>query len=124
MNNATAALARQISALVADFLNQQLGEHAAAVETFLSGNLVTVRASDCFAPGERALARNETDWRLFHQFKSQQFESVKWLLKERLEEITGCEVRDLVSALGPDGMRFAVVTLNKSIEIEREKCHE
>lgn len=116
MNNSKTILQQKISALVADFLKQQLGEHAGSVETFLSGNLVTVYARDCFSPGEQALASNESDWRLFHQFKSQQFDSVKFLLKERLEEITGCEVCDIVSAIGPNGMRFEAITLDKNID--------
>jgi hypothetical protein len=41
-----------------------------------------------------------------------QFERVKPQLKERLEQITDCEVLNLVSVVGQDGMRFEALSKN------------
>jgi hypothetical protein len=84
------------------------------VDVFLSGNTITVRATNCFSPGERDLVQNEQDWHLLREFKNQQFERVKLQLKEQLEQITDCEVLNIVSVVGQDGMRFEVVTLSKN----------
>jgi uncharacterized protein YbcI len=116
MEKSKAVLEQEISHLMADFLDQQLGEHASSVDTFLSGNTVTVRATNCLSPGERNLVQNEQDWHLLQEFKNRQFERVKLQLKERLEQITDCEVLNLVSVVGQDGMRFEVVTLSKNFE--------
>lgn len=102
--------------IMADFLDRQMGEHAGAVETFLAGDTITVRATNCLSPGERNLVQNEQDWHLLREFKSQQFEHVKLQLKEQLEQITDCEVLNIVSVVGQDGMRFEVVTLSKNFE--------
>jgi uncharacterized protein YbcI len=116
MKKSKAVLEKEISHLMADFLDRQLGEHAGAVDTFLSGNTVTVRATNCLSPGERSLVQNEQDWHLLQELKNQQFERVKLQLKEQLEQITDCEVLNIVSIVGQDGMRFEVVTLSKNFE--------
>ncbi len=116
MKKSKAVLEKEISHLMVDFLDQQLGEHAGSVDTFLSGNTVTVRATNCLSPGERNLVQDERDWHLLQEFNNRQFERVKLQLKERLEQITDCEVLNIVSIVGQDGMRFEVVTLNKSFE--------
>jgi len=109
-------LEKEISRCVAAFLDQQLGEHAIAVETFLAGNTLTVRAANCFSPAEKLLTKNEHDWQLFQNFKHRQFEHVKMQLQERLEQITACKVINIVSVIDQDGMRFEVVTLSKYFE--------
>jgi uncharacterized protein YbcI len=116
MKKSKSALEKEISHLMADFLDRQLGEHASAVDAFLSGNTITVRATNCLSPGERSLVQNEQDWHLLQEFKNRQFERVKLQLKEQLEKITNCEVLSLVSVVGQDGMRFEVVTLSRNFE--------
>lgn len=116
MKKSKAELEKEISHLMADFLDQQMGEHASSVDAFLSGNTVTVRATNCLSPGERNFVQNEKDWHLLKEFKNQQFEQVKLQLKERLEQITDCEVLNIVSVVGQDGMRFEVVTLSQNFE--------
>jgi uncharacterized protein YbcI len=116
MKKSKAVLEKEISHLMADFLDRQLGEHASAVDAFLSGNTITVRATNCLSPGERSLVQNEQDWHLLQEFKNRQFERVKLQLKEQLEKITNCEVLSLVSVVGQDGMRFEVVTLSRNFE--------
>jgi len=116
MKKSKAELEKEISRLVADFLDRQLGEHAVSVDTFLSGNSLTVRATNCFSPGEKTLVQNEYDWHLFQDFKNQQFEKVEPQLKTQLEKITDCEVLNIVSVVGQDGMRFEVVMLGKNFE--------
>ena len=41
-----------ISCAFENFLKEQLGEHATSVTTYLSGNMLTVSADNCLAPGE------------------------------------------------------------------------
>ena len=116
MKKSKAVLEKEICHLMADFLDQQMGEHASSVDAFLSGNTVTVRATNCLSPGERHLVQDEKDWHLLQEFKNQQFEQVKPQLKEQLEQIIDCEVLNIVSVVGQDGMRFEVVTLSQNFE--------
>jgi uncharacterized protein YbcI len=116
MTKSKAELEQEIGSFVADFLDEQLGEHAGAVEVFVSGNTVTVRATNCFSPGEQDFVREKSDWHLFQEFKSRQFELVKRQLKERLEQIIDCEVLNIMSVVAPEGMRFEIVTLSKNLE--------
>ena len=116
MKKTKAELENEISASVADFLNEQMGEHAHSVTAFLSGNTVTVRATHCLAPGEKMLVRDEESWRLFKELKNQQFEKVKSYLQERLEKITASKVLDMESVLGQNGVRFELFTLNRNLE--------
>jgi hypothetical protein len=60
--------------------------------------------------------QNEQDWHLLQEFKNLQFERVKLQLKEQLEQISDCEVLNIVSIVGQDGMRFEVVTLSRNFE--------
>lgn len=117
MKKTKAELENAISVSMADFLDEQLGEHARSVTAFLSGNTVTVRAIDCLAPAEMTLAHDETNWRLLLEFKTLQFEKVKPQLQARLEKIIGSEVLDLVSVLGQNGVRFELVTFSRHLEI-------
>lgn len=116
MKKTKAELEKAISASVADFLDKQMGEHARSVIAFLSGNTVTVRATHCLSPGEKLLVRDEESWRLFKEFKNQQFEKVKPQLQARLEEVTASKILDIVSVLGQNGVRFELVTLNRHFE--------
>ncbi len=116
MKKTKAELEKAISASVAEFLDKQMGEHARSVIAFLSGNTVTVRATHCLSPGEKMLVRDEESWRLFKEFKNQQFEKVKPQLQARLEEVTASKILDIVSVLGQNGVRFELVTLNRHFE--------
>lgn len=116
MNKSKAELEQAISACVAFFLDEQMGERARAVTTHLSGDTAMVQAIGCLAPAERSLALDEQGWRLFQQFKDQQFEKVRPQLEARLEKITASKVLNILSVLGQNGIRVEVVTLNRSFE--------
>lgn len=116
MKKTKAELENEISASVAGFLDEQMGEHARSVTAFLSGNTITVRATHCLSPGEKMLVRDEEGWRLFKEFKNQQFETVKSHLQARLEKVTASKVLDVVSVLSQNGVRFELVTLNRNFE--------
>ena len=113
-----------ISRAVDNFLREQMGEHATSVTTYLSGKMFTVRADNCLAPGEQNLVQNEKHWQLFQDVKTQQFEKVKPLLKERLEELTGCKILNVYSIVSQDGVRFEVFTLSENLENELSKTKE
>ena len=117
-------LEQEISAVFFNFLQEQLGEHAASVTTFLSGNTFTVRADNCLAPGEQRLVQNEKHWQLLQEVKTRQFEKVKPLLKQQLEELTGCKILNIYSIVGQDGVRFEVITLSKNLENKLPKTKE
>ncbi len=116
MKKTKAELENDISVSVADFLNEQMGEHARSVTAFLSGNTITVRATNCLSPGEKMLVRDEESWRLFREFKNQQFEKVKPQLQARLEKVTTSKILDIVSVLGQNGVRFELFTPNHPFE--------
>lgn len=114
----------EISAIVANFFKEQLGENLSSVTTALSGNMFTVRATNCLPPGEQNLVENEKHWNLLQEVKKQEFNQVKPLLKEMLEKVTGCEVLNIYSLIGKDGLRFEVVTLSNNLEDELLKTEE
>jgi heat shock protein HtpX len=116
MTGSKADLERQISHLVSEFLQFQLGENAGSVLTLLKSNAVAVRATDCLAPLEKKLAQNEDDWRLLQNFKSRQFVHTQSLLKQKLEEMTGAEVLSIVTTVDPDGLRWEVFTFSEDLE--------
>ncbi|MCG3118552.1 MAG: hypothetical protein ALAOOOJD_00772 [bacterium] len=116
MHKSKAELEREISACVSDFLLTQLGESARSVTTSLAADTATVRATNCLSPGERLLVRDEQGWRLFQEFKNQQFEKVKANLQKRLEQITASKVLNIVSVLEQNGIRFELVTLNRNFD--------
>jgi uncharacterized protein YbcI len=116
MNKSKAELEQAISACVAFFLDEQMGEHARAVTAHLSGDTVTVRATGCLAPGERTFVHDEQGWRMFQQFKDQQFRKVRPQLEEQLEKLTASKVLEIVSVLDQNGIRVEVVTLSRSFE--------
>ncbi|MFQ5709637.1 MAG: Na-translocating system protein MpsC family protein [bacterium] len=113
-----------ISRAFNNFQKEQLGEHAASVTTYLSSNMFTVRADNCLAPGEQNLVQNEKHWQLLQEVKTRQFEKVRPLLKERLEELIGCKILSIYSIVSQDGVRFAVFTLSESLENELSKTKE
>ncbi len=115
---------KEISRLFDNFLREQLGEQASFVTTFLSGNMFAVRADDCFAPGEQKLVQKEQHWPLLQEVKAQQFEQVKALLKEQLEELTGCKILNIYSVVGRDGVRFDFFTLSENLESKLLKTGE
>lgn len=116
MKKTKAELENEISLSVAGFLDEQMGEHARTVTASLSGNTVTVRATHCLSPGEKLLVRDAESWRLFQEFKNQQFEKVKPHLQARLEKVTASKILDMVSVLGQNGVRFELVTLSRNFE--------
>ncbi len=105
-----------ISRALERFLREQLGEHATSVTTYLLGNMFTVRADNCLAPAEQELGQNEQHWRLLQEGKARQFEQVKPLLQEQLEKLTGCEILNIYSIVGQDGVRFEFFTLSDNLE--------
>lgn len=117
-------LEQEISAVFSNFLREQLGEHAASIQTFLSGNMLTVRAINCLAPGEQQLAQNHQHWKLLQETKTREFNQVESLLKEMLEKVTGCQVENIYSMFGQNGVRFEVVTLSDNLERKLLKLKE
>ncbi|NUO84461.1 DUF2294 family protein, partial [candidate division KSB1 bacterium] len=106
----------QISAVISNFLQSQLGEKASSVNAILAGNTLAVSAADCLSPAESKLAQNEQDWKLLQNFKAQQFEHARPVLERNLEELTGCKVVSIVTTVGKDGMRFEMVLFNEDVE--------
>ena len=109
-------LEQGINAVFSNFLHEQLGQHATSVQTFLSGNMITVRALNCLAPGEQQLAQNHQHWKLLQETKTLEFNKIKPLLLKTLEKVTNCKVLNIYSLFGQDGVRFEVVTLSDNLE--------
>ena len=109
-------LEQDISAVLSNFLHEQLGERAVSVKTFLSGNVFTVRADSCLAPGELVLLQSKENWQLLQEVKMRQFQEVQPLLKQQLEELTGCTILNIHSMVGQDGIRFEFFTLSENLE--------
>ncbi len=116
MTTAKAQFEQRISLLVSGFLQSQLGENATTVLTLLAGNAVAVRATDCLTPVEKQLAQNESDWTLLQHFKAQQFSHVQPMLKQKLEEVAGAEILNIVTTVDKEGLRFEVFTFKEDLE--------
>ena len=101
----------QIAAQVSVFLDEQLGESATDVETYLTNKTVAISAANCLSPGELSLVQMVEDWKLLQEAKARQFEKVKHLLQQRIKNVTGCDVPFIHSVVGQDGKRFVFVTL-------------
>lgn len=117
-------LEQEISAVFSNFLREQLGEHATSIQTFLSGNMLTVRALNSLAPGEQQLAHNHQHWKLLQETKTREFNQVESLLREMLEKVTGRQVQNVYSMFDQDGVRFAVVTFSDKLEKKFLKVKE
>lgn len=115
MSKSQTEIARRLGGTVASFLQSQLGEKAASVRAVLAANTLTVHATDCLAPAESKLIQSKNDWKLLQDFKTRQFESVQPLLRRELEALTGCQVSNLVTAVGKDGLRVEVITFNEDV---------
>ncbi len=113
----------QISAVISNFLQSQLGEKASSVKTLLAGNTLAVGASDCLTPAESKLTQDEKDWMLLQNFKAQQFDYARPVLEQYLEELTGCKVVSIVTTVGKDGMRFEMVIFNEDVEEKFNNQH-
>jgi uncharacterized protein YbcI len=109
-------LEQEISDVFCRFLREQLGEHATSVQTFLSENMLTVRALDCLAPAEQQCARNQQHWKLIQETKMLEFNKVKPVLLKTLAQVTSCEVVKISSLFEQDGVRLEVVTLSDNLE--------
>lgn len=116
MIKSKAEIEEKIGNLVANFLKVQFGENVASVKTFLLGSVVTVCATNCLAPAERNFVQNQKNWNLFQELKARQFTQVESLLKKQLAEITGCEVLNIYSLVGQDGVRFEIITFSENLE--------
>lgn len=110
----------QLGTAIGSFLQSQLGEPASSVHAVLTGNMLAVRATDCLTPAERKLAQEENGWELLQNYKAQQFDYAQPVLKDELEELLGCEVTCIVTALSRDGIRFEMVTFIEDVE---QKLH-
>lgn len=110
----------QLGAVIGTFLQSQLGEAASSVQAVLTGNTLAVRATDCLTPAERTLAQEENGWDLLQNYKAQQFDYAQPLLKDELEELLGCEIASIVTALSKEGIRFEMVTFIDDVE---QKLH-
>ncbi|MFH1942793.1 MAG: Na-translocating system protein MpsC family protein, partial [bacterium] len=78
-----------IRKIVANFLEEQLGEKAKSITTFQFRNKIVVYAEGCFTPAEDDLVNNEEHSNLLQELKYREFEQVKPLLKDRLEKALG-----------------------------------
>jgi len=116
MKNVKTRMEEQISRLFGNFLKEQLGEHATSVKTYLSSNTFTIRSDNCFAAGEKKLVQNEKYWQLLKEVKSREFEQVESVLKEKLTELTGCQVLNIYSIMGQDGARLGFFILQENLE--------
>lgn len=114
----------KISGLVAEFLHEQLGEEPSMVKTFLYANMVAVHAKNCFLSAEQNLAQIERYRSLLRELKTKEFEMVKPVLKQLLEEITGCEVKEIHSIVGQYGLRFGLFTLSENLENKLTETQE
>ncbi|MCZ6818308.1 MAG: Na-translocating system protein MpsC family protein [Calditrichaeota bacterium] len=109
-------LVERINRFFENFLEQQLGEHVTTVTTFLSGDMLSVRADNCLSPAERDLMQNQRHSQLLQEFKARQFKKVEPLLKEQLETLMGVKILNINSMVGQDGVRFEFLTLDENLE--------
>jgi uncharacterized protein YbcI len=117
-------LEQEICDVFSNFFQEQLGEHTTSVQVFLCENILTVRALNYLAPGEQQLAQHHQHWKLLQEIKTLEFIEVKHLLVETLETVISCEVLDIYSLFGQDGVRFEVVTLGDNLEKKLLKLKE
>ncbi len=116
MRSTTTDMESQIQTLMGDFFQEQMGENASSITTFLSGNMLTVRAENSLSPAEKKLAGDRKNWSLLQELKNQEFAKVKSLLKDRLEEMAGCNVLNISSMVEPDGIRYEIITFSENVE--------
>jgi len=116
MKNVKTEMEEEISRLFANFIKEQLGEHSTSVKTYLSSNTFTIRSDNCFAAGEKKLIQNEKHWQLLKEVKSREFEQVEPVLKEILKELIGCQILNIYSIVGQDGVRFGFFILQENLE--------
>jgi len=102
-----------IRKIVANFLEEQLGEKAKSITIFQFRNKIVVYAEGCFTPAENDLVNNEEHSNRLRELKCREFEQVKPLLKDRLEKTLGLTVIRIKSLIGPGGDRIQYITFKK-----------
>lgn len=102
-----------IRKIVANFLEEQLGEKAKSITTFQFRNKIVVYAEGCFTPAEDDLVNNEEHSNLLQELKYREFEQVKPLLKDRLEKALGLTIIRIKFLIGPGGDRVQYITFKK-----------
>jgi uncharacterized protein YbcI len=100
------------------FVTEQLAENSTSMRINISNELLVIHISGSLWPAEQRLNRRIEDLRTFHEFKTRQFEEVKNLLKNELENLSECKILNVESLLCKDNSRIIVATFLKRVENE------
>ena len=102
---------------MAKFLEKQMGEHAEAVTTRITGDTIMIRFRGILPPAERHMVRAQEGMRLIKELKVKLIERAKPLLEVMIKNLTGADVIDIHSDVNLEtGERVEIFTLNKDLE--------
>ena len=108
--------------IVYAFLNENFGEKPTQIKTYMFGNILTIFAADCFHPGELNYINIGENWRIVHDIKTKEFDTVKAIWKSIVEEKTGLNIKSIYSIIEKNGFRFILIVfmedLNNRIQLK------
>ncbi len=121
MKNLTRKRIAEINKYAKKFVTEQLAENSASIRINICSEILVIHISRSLWPAEQRLHRRIEDISTFHEFKSRQFEEVKNILKNGLENLSECKIHNVESILCKDNSRIIVATFLKRIKNDVKK---
>lgn len=103
-------LERQLSQGIQSLYREQLGHRPAQITSSIQGNRVTLILEEAVTKPEQLLA-NQGEETLTKQVRSDLHTAIKPLLRERIQEILGVEVVDLLNDTTLETKREGIIAL-------------
>ena len=101
MNKPNLTQAQQVAQAASAFQEQNTGHMPKAVTVILNEDTLVVTLHGALSPAEQALAKNPAGAAQVQEFHRQLFASASDSLRQEIKKITGMEVREATSELGP-----------------------
>lgn len=115
MKQPKAQLGRELKEIVTRFLNEQLGEFPASVQSKFEDNVCIIKAVNALAPAELKLIENGADSQLLQNFINRQFEGVSAILKAEVEKVVGSEAFSMDFLIGKNNTQFLIITFGANL---------
>ena len=120
MENLKKEIITKMSEAAKKFVAEQLAENSASLKINICDELIVIYISSSLWPAEQRLNRRIEDLKTFHEFKLRQFEEIKNILKNELENLSECLILNIESILCKDNSRIIVATFLKRVENEHK----
>jgi uncharacterized protein YbcI len=94
MERVDSTMAQQIADAAADFLKESAGRAPESITVVLTGDTLVITLHGALSPAEKALAQTTEGAAQVQEFHRQLFASASGVLRRKIQQITGTEVRE------------------------------